>query len=163
DNDAAILHETRHSPKKWFPLVDQVYAIGQPFGFGTPDGAPVLVTGDESAHSIGITILGGMTAPPIAPRATVIGFDSGPSRPVTSDADRESLARMLATNGRSCTDRELRAMAWAARNRAVRLGVPVRDVFVDGFASARMPATERALAVAADVLAASDMTDPTHG
>lgn len=33
-NDSEFLHETKHSPLKWFPLVDAVYNVGAPFGFG---------------------------------------------------------------------------------------------------------------------------------
>lgn len=33
-NDSEFLHETKHSPVKWFPFVDQVYDAGAPFGFG---------------------------------------------------------------------------------------------------------------------------------
>jgi hypothetical protein len=33
-NDSEFLHETKHSPVKWFPLVDKVYDTGEPFGFG---------------------------------------------------------------------------------------------------------------------------------
>jgi hypothetical protein len=34
--------KTKHSPAKWFPLVDKVYEIGAPYGFG---GAPTTVVG----------------------------------------------------------------------------------------------------------------------
>lgn len=34
---------TKHSPSKWFPLVDKVYMVGLPFGFGHES---VLVAGD---------------------------------------------------------------------------------------------------------------------
>lgn len=34
DHDAQLLHETKHSPKKWLDFVDEVYAVGIPFGFG---------------------------------------------------------------------------------------------------------------------------------
>jgi hypothetical protein len=33
-HDAELLHATKHSPVKWFPFVDEVYATGAPFGFG---------------------------------------------------------------------------------------------------------------------------------
>lgn len=33
-HDAELLHATKHSPLKWFPFVDEVYATGAPFGFG---------------------------------------------------------------------------------------------------------------------------------
>lgn len=33
-HDSEFLHQTKHSPLKWFPLVDEVYAAGAPFGFG---------------------------------------------------------------------------------------------------------------------------------
>ena len=33
-NDSHFLSETKHSPLKWFPFVDKVYAVGAPFGFG---------------------------------------------------------------------------------------------------------------------------------
>ncbi len=32
-------------PKKWFPFVDKIYAVGRPFGFGTE---PMVVAGDGS-------------------------------------------------------------------------------------------------------------------
>lgn len=34
DNEQKLLHETKHSPKKWFLFVDDVYKTGQPYGFG---------------------------------------------------------------------------------------------------------------------------------
>jgi len=34
DNEKKYLSLTKHSPSKWFPLVDQVYETGKPFGFG---------------------------------------------------------------------------------------------------------------------------------
>jgi hypothetical protein len=40
-HDAELLSATRHSPKKWFPLVDAVLATGEPFGFGS--GGPSIV------------------------------------------------------------------------------------------------------------------------
>lgn len=43
DNERQYLSETKHSPSKWFPLVDKVYEIGAPFGFG---GADVIVGGE---------------------------------------------------------------------------------------------------------------------
>jgi hypothetical protein len=33
-HDSEILHATKHSPNKWFPFVDEVAAVGAPFGFG---------------------------------------------------------------------------------------------------------------------------------
>jgi hypothetical protein len=46
-NDA-ILHETKHSPKKWFPLVDAVAEVGAPFGFGN---SATTVVGGGFAYS----------------------------------------------------------------------------------------------------------------
>lgn len=37
DNEDKYLHSTKHSPSKWFPLVDKVVQIGLPFGFGSAD------------------------------------------------------------------------------------------------------------------------------
>lgn len=37
ERNAEYLSLTKHSPAKWFPLVDDVYKIGQPFGFGGAD------------------------------------------------------------------------------------------------------------------------------
>jgi len=37
DNNADLLHATKHSPSKWFPFVDAVYKVGAPFGFGSSD------------------------------------------------------------------------------------------------------------------------------
>lgn len=34
-------HWTGPQPKKWLPFVDEVYAVGRPFGFGSPD-APLV-------------------------------------------------------------------------------------------------------------------------
>lgn len=34
-HDSEFLHSTKHSPAKWFPLVDAVYNVGAPFGFGS--------------------------------------------------------------------------------------------------------------------------------
>lgn len=47
DHDAELLHATKHSPAKWFPLVDKVYAVGAPFGFG----ATVAVVGGGPAFT----------------------------------------------------------------------------------------------------------------
>lgn len=35
DNNAALLHETKHAPAKWFPFIDALYEVGAPFGFGS--------------------------------------------------------------------------------------------------------------------------------
>lgn len=40
DHERELLSATKHSPSKWFPLVDKVYTVGAPFGFG---GADVVV------------------------------------------------------------------------------------------------------------------------
>lgn len=40
-HDKELLASTKHSPAKWFPFVDEVYATGAPFGFGS--GAATLV------------------------------------------------------------------------------------------------------------------------
>lgn len=42
-HEGDILSATKHSPSKWFPLIDQVYEIGAPFGFGT--NSPTYVVG----------------------------------------------------------------------------------------------------------------------
>lgn len=34
DNNDMLFRTTKHSPAKWFPLVDQVYVAGAPYGFG---------------------------------------------------------------------------------------------------------------------------------
>lgn len=34
-NEKKYLSSTKHSPTKWFPLVDAVYKVGAPFGFGS--------------------------------------------------------------------------------------------------------------------------------
>jgi hypothetical protein len=36
-NEKRYLSATKHSPSKWFPLVDAVYQVGAPFGFGAED------------------------------------------------------------------------------------------------------------------------------
>ncbi|MES2179837.1 MAG: transglycosylase SLT domain-containing protein [Gemmatimonadota bacterium] len=36
-HESEILHAVKHSPTKWFPFVDKVYAVGAPFGFGSQD------------------------------------------------------------------------------------------------------------------------------
>lgn len=36
-NDAALTQKTKHSPAKWFPFIDRMFAIGQPYGL---DSAP---------------------------------------------------------------------------------------------------------------------------
>jgi hypothetical protein len=43
DNDAHYLSLVKHSPKKWFTMVDDVYRIGAPFGFGSDMPAAPLV------------------------------------------------------------------------------------------------------------------------
>ncbi len=42
DNEARYFSLVNHSPSKWFPLVDKVREIGQPFGFGD-EGAEAVV------------------------------------------------------------------------------------------------------------------------
>ncbi len=51
DNDADILHATKHSPKKWFPLVDAVFQVGAPFGFGTDTKPTVVGAGDDLPYT----------------------------------------------------------------------------------------------------------------
>lgn len=46
-HEKELLSATKHSPTKWFPLVDKVYEIGAPFGFGT--GGQTLVAGGQGA------------------------------------------------------------------------------------------------------------------
>jgi hypothetical protein len=36
-HDKELLSATKHTPSKWFPFVDEVYEVGAPFGFGSPD------------------------------------------------------------------------------------------------------------------------------
>lgn len=36
-HDVDLLRSTKHSPKKWFPLVDAVFDVGAQFGVGTPE------------------------------------------------------------------------------------------------------------------------------
>jgi hypothetical protein len=50
DNNAEMLHETKHSPSKWFPFVDAIAEVGAPFGFGSGDaivGASGVVPGGK--------------------------------------------------------------------------------------------------------------------
>jgi len=46
EHDREIFSAVKHSPKKWFPLVDEVREVGEPFGFGQPTtvvgGAPAF-------------------------------------------------------------------------------------------------------------------------
>ena len=42
-NENTIMSAVHHSPTKWLPMVDQVYALGQPYGFGD---APSIVGGE---------------------------------------------------------------------------------------------------------------------
>lgn len=37
ENEKKYFSSTKHSPSKWFPLVDKVYKVGMPFGFGSGD------------------------------------------------------------------------------------------------------------------------------
>ncbi|KKW46506.1 MAG: hypothetical protein UY96_C0003G0009 [Parcubacteria group bacterium GW2011_GWB1_56_8] len=48
DNEARYFSATKHSPSKWFPLVDKVREVGQPFGFGDRD----VVVGGEVFRDI---------------------------------------------------------------------------------------------------------------
>lgn len=43
DHDTELLHLTKHRPSKWFPFIDALYAVGQPFGFG--ESSTVVVGG----------------------------------------------------------------------------------------------------------------------
>jgi hypothetical protein len=36
-HDSELLHATKHSPVKWFPLVDAVFEVGAPFGTGSAE------------------------------------------------------------------------------------------------------------------------------
>ncbi len=49
DNNEKFLHETKHSPVKWCPLVDAVYQVGAPFGFG---GDQTMVVGASEYNDI---------------------------------------------------------------------------------------------------------------
>lgn len=40
-HDSEMLHATKHSPLKWLPFIDEIYAIGAPFGFGSGGDAVV--------------------------------------------------------------------------------------------------------------------------
>lgn len=41
--DREFLSATKHSPAKWFPLVDKVYAVGAPLGFGSGGAGQAVV------------------------------------------------------------------------------------------------------------------------
>lgn len=49
DHNDLFLATTKHSPKKWFGLVDDMYEIGKPFGFGTD---ATLVVGEAAFTDI---------------------------------------------------------------------------------------------------------------
>lgn len=51
NNEAELLHETKHSPTKWFNFVDSVYKVGAPFGFGTADSITVSAVGLDYARA----------------------------------------------------------------------------------------------------------------
>jgi hypothetical protein len=42
DHNTEILHETKHAPAKWFPLIEEIYRVGAPFGFGSDAGTSVV-------------------------------------------------------------------------------------------------------------------------
>jgi hypothetical protein len=44
-HDSELLHATKHSPLKWFPLIDAVFEVGAPFGVGTSDSSATAVAG----------------------------------------------------------------------------------------------------------------------
>lgn len=146
DNSSALYKQTGHSPKKWFPLVDKVYSIGAPYGFG----------GGTAVAGLGS---GGALTP------VVEGYTS---------EDADALARMLASELPGASPSERRAAAWATRNRATEEGMSVRDVLCPTggygpqdderpFASTRSPAGADEKAVADAVLGAAVEADPTGG
>lgn len=49
DNSVKYLLTTRHSPSKWFPLVDAVYDVGAKFGFGDESARPLVAGAPASA------------------------------------------------------------------------------------------------------------------
>lgn len=49
DHDSSLLHETKHSPKKWIPFLQKIYDTGRPFGFGSD--SPQTVVGAELPYS----------------------------------------------------------------------------------------------------------------
>lgn len=50
-NNDELLRTTKHSPAKWFPLVDAVYKVGAPFGFGNDQ---QTVVGDDGVLHLDI-------------------------------------------------------------------------------------------------------------
>lgn len=50
DNNATLLSATKHSPSKWFPLVDKVYSAGKAFGFGSDSPPGTAVAGASYAR-----------------------------------------------------------------------------------------------------------------
>lgn len=105
------------------------------------------------------------------PGETVIGFSPGDHG---AEADKIALARALASTATDPTEQQ--AVAWVARNRAAILGVTVRELLIPAgeygpqgsaggreFLSTAQEPSALALAVAAAVLGADPLTDPTRG
>lgn len=51
-HDSELLHTTKHSPAKWFPLVDAVFEVGAPFGVGTADSSATMVAGFGAGYTV---------------------------------------------------------------------------------------------------------------
>jgi hypothetical protein len=139
-NNDLYLKKTKHSPRKWFPLVDQVYAIGRPYGFGkdAPAGPPITVSGIVQSYTA---------------------------------EDCEALARAISSLPRLSAE-AAEAVAWVCRNRGAATGQSVLALLCpDGtcgpaspgrFLSTRLDPTPASHALAARVLSAPAVSDPTR-
>jgi len=119
---------------------------------------------------VGDNFVGGRAVATAGIRDQVVaGVDEG-----RTQADREALARAITNELQNRTREEAFCAAWAMRNRADSLGVPVADLLAPngkygdardtgGYASTRRAPSKSAQALANDVLDAPASEDPTGG
>lgn len=140
--------KTKGSPKKWFPFLRKIYAIGKPFGFGSdatmvsgfydPDGALPPFDAEQFRN------------PPLVDCV---------ARGQASE-DREALARAVENAGGSdCTEQQ--AVAWAIRNRAAKNGTSIAEA--SAIVPSNLSPSEWSRTVAAAVLSQPQDEDPTSG
>ena len=133
-NEARYLHETKHSPSKWFPLVDQVYQIGFPFGFGND---PTMVAGDPTVEAYDLA------------RMLASEWPNGTTE--------EQQAAAWATRNRAAF------LGVTIGHLLTPTGEYGPQDEVRQFASTSQPPTDATLAVAHAVLSLPPMSDPTGG
>ena len=136
------LRETKHSPKKWFPLVDAVYEVGRPFGFGAGD----AVAGEDAPPAPADGAAGDLEA-----LARMLETEFGKRTAEEREMAAWAIRNRAALFGK--TVREILA-PWGAYGSRETSG---------GYASTRKLPAPETRAEAARVLAAASDSDPSGG